>query len=86
MQSLLNYTGQQNLTFSKGFLTKFGFLITYSYVTTERRKFFILSGLSCAYYYDKNAYYEGHLTRLKVKTDCATQTFFYINSTHKTYT
>ena len=51
--------------FFKAFLTNFDFLITYSYLTTECGTIFTLSGLSFAYYYVKDTYYEGSLNKVK---------------------
>ena len=41
------------------------FFITYSYLTTECGAIFTLSGLSFAYYFVKDTYYEGSLNKAK---------------------
>ena len=46
--------------FFKAILTNFDFLMTFSYLPTECGKNFTISGLSFAYYYVKDTYYEGY--------------------------
>ena len=65
LASVNNNTGQQKFDFFKAFLTNFDFLIFYSYLTTECGKIFTLAGLSFAYYYVKDNYYEGSLNKVK---------------------
>jgi len=71
--------------FQSFFLTNFDFLMTYSYLTTDCGTIFTLSGLSFAYYYVKDTYYEGSLNMVKSWNWMSNSNGYFKKSTHKKY-